>query len=108
MRMLPHVKKLVAIELDGRMVAEVRKRAHTEGRLNFEVIQGDALRTPFPKFDVCVANLPYQISSAFTFKVLAHRPLYRCAVLRPPGAERAALLCRHPGLQGVARQLQPA
>merc|ERR1719253_1523401 len=49
--------------------------------MNFEVKQGDALRTEFPPFDMCVANLPYQISSAFTFKLLAHRPLFRCAVI---------------------------
>ena len=35
----------------------------------------------WPIFDVCVANLPYQISSPFTFKLLAHRPAFRCAVL---------------------------
>merc|ERR1719169_100452 len=69
MKILPLVKKMVAIEVDTRMVAEVKKRAFNEGRLNFEVIQGDALRTQFPAFDVCVANLPYQISSSFTFKL---------------------------------------
>ena len=26
-----------------------------------------------PYFDVCVANIPYQISSPLTFKLLAHR-----------------------------------
>jgi 18S rRNA (adenine1779-N6/adenine1780-N6)-dimethyltransferase len=34
-----------------------------------------------PFFDICVANLPYQISSPFLFKLLAHRPLFRCAVV---------------------------
>merc|ERR1719324_1705991 len=81
MKILPLVKKMIAIEVDTRMVAEVKKRAFNEGRLNFEVIQGDALRTKFPVFDVCVANLPYQISSSFTFKLLAHRPLFRAAVI---------------------------
>merc|ERR1719159_585959 len=81
MKILPLVKKMVAIEVDTRMVAEVKKRAFNEGRLNFEVIQGEALRTQFPAFDVCVANLPYQISSSFTFKLLAHRPLFRAAVI---------------------------
>merc|ERR1711939_797001 len=42
---------------------------------------GDVLRTPWPVFHVCTANLPYQISSPFTFKLLAHRPAFRCAVL---------------------------
>lgn len=81
MQMLPMCRKLVALELDGRMVAEVKKRAFTQGRTNLEVLEGDALRTIWPRFDVCVANLPYQISSPFTFKLLAHRPLFKCAVL---------------------------
>jgi 16S rRNA A1518/A1519 N6-dimethyltransferase RsmA/KsgA/DIM1 with predicted DNA glycosylase/AP lyase activity len=29
---------------------------------------------------MCVANLPYQISSPVIFKMLAHRPMFRCAV----------------------------
>lgn len=42
---------------------------------------GDVLKTELPFFDVCVANLPYQISSPFVFKLLLHRPMFRCALL---------------------------
>lgn len=42
---------------------------------------GDVLKTELPYFDVCVANLPYQISSQIVFKLLQHRPLFRSAVL---------------------------
>jgi 18S rRNA (adenine1779-N6/adenine1780-N6)-dimethyltransferase len=45
------------------------------------LIQGDILKTELPYFDVCVANIPYQISSPITFKLLSHRPLFRCAVI---------------------------
>lgn len=45
------------------------------------MIQGDILKTELPYFDVCVANIPYQISSPITFKLLSHRPLFRCAVI---------------------------
>ena len=34
-----------------------------------------------PYFDVCVANIPYQISSPLTFRLLAHRPAFRAAVI---------------------------
>ena len=37
--------------------------------------------TDWPKFDVCISNLPYQISSPFVFRLLHHRPLPRFAVL---------------------------
>uniref|UniRef100_A0A8C0BAE9 rRNA adenine N(6)-methyltransferase n=1 Tax=Buteo japonicus TaxID=224669 RepID=A0A8C0BAE9_9AVES len=39
------------------------------------------LRTDLPFFDACVANLPYQISSPFVFKLLLHRPFFRCVML---------------------------
>lgn len=39
------------------------------------------MKTDLPYFDVCVANIPYQISSPLTFKLLAHRPSFRAAVI---------------------------
>ena len=39
------------------------------------------MKVDLPYFDVCVANLPYQISSPFLFKLLSHRPAFRCAVI---------------------------
>ena len=53
----------------------------TENEKNLQIIQGDVLKVELPFFDVCVANLPYQISSPFLFKMLSHRPLFRCAVI---------------------------
>ncbi|CAE1313759.1 DIM1 [Acanthosepion pharaonis] len=45
------------------------------------LIVGNVLKTDLPYFDICVANLPYQISSPFVFKLLLHRPFFRSAVL---------------------------
>ncbi|KEH34497.1 dimethyladenosine transferase, putative [Medicago truncatula] len=45
------------------------------------VIQGDVLKTELPYFDICVANIPYQISSPLTFKLLNHQPAFRCAII---------------------------
>lgn len=81
MRLLETAKKVIAFEIDGRMASEVKKRAQNAGRQNLVVQEGDALRSTWPAFDVCAANLPYQISSPFTFRLLAHRPSFRCAVL---------------------------
>jgi 16S rRNA (adenine1518-N6/adenine1519-N6)-dimethyltransferase len=39
---------------------------------NVELINADAMKVDFPKFDVVVSNLPYQISSPVTFKLLEH------------------------------------
>ena len=53
------------------MVAEVTKRVHSMGyAYKFQMIAGDAIKVPFPFFDICVANTPYQISSPLVFKLL--------------------------------------
>lgn len=80
--LLQQSKRVVAMEFDARMVREVLKRVeHTPLESKLQVIQGDALKHQWPFFDVCVANVPYQISSGLVFKLLSHRPLFRCAVL---------------------------
>jgi len=81
-KMLDKVKKVIACELDPRMVAELQKRvqgSHYQQKL--QMLVGDVIKTELPFFDVCVANVPYQISSPLVFKLLLHRPFFRCAVL---------------------------
>ncbi|KAL8275737.1 hypothetical protein Esti_000300 [Eimeria stiedai] len=80
-RLLPLARRVVAMDIDGRMVAEVQRRCQSLGFSNLEVIHGDALRQDLGTFDVCAANLPYQISSPFLFRLLAHKHPFRCAVL---------------------------
>ncbi|XP_060927481.1 probable dimethyladenosine transferase [Limanda limanda] len=81
-KLLEKAKKVVACELDGRLVAELQKRVQcTPMQTKLQILVGDVLKTDLPFFDVCVANLPYQISSPFVFKLLLHRPFFRCAVL---------------------------
>jgi 18S rRNA (adenine1779-N6/adenine1780-N6)-dimethyltransferase len=82
MLLLEKAKSVVAIEIDPRMVGELTKRVYSSSyKHKFQLIQGDVLKTPLPFFDLCVANIPYQISSPLVFKLLAHRPAFRCAVL---------------------------
>jgi len=81
-KLLENVKKVVAMEVDTRMVAELQKRVlGTPLQNKLQIIVGDAIKSELPFFDVCVANMPYQISSPFVFKLLLHRPFFRCAVL---------------------------
>ncbi|XP_029432263.1 probable dimethyladenosine transferase isoform X1 [Rhinatrema bivittatum] len=81
-KMLEKAKKVIACELDTRLVAELQKRVQGTAMANkLQVMVGDVLKTDLPFFDACVANLPYQISSPFVFKLLLHRPFFRCAVL---------------------------
>lgn len=82
MKLLEVAKRVVAVELDRRMVVELQRRVQgTPYASHLQVIQGDVMKTELPYFDVCVANIPYQISSPLTFKLLAHRPSFRAAVI---------------------------
>jgi phospholipid N-methyltransferase len=81
-KMLEIAKKVIAVEFDPRMVVELNKRVQgSEQGHKLQLIHGDFLKVPLPFFDVCVANVPYNISSPIVFKLLQHRPLFRCAVL---------------------------
>ena len=104
--MLDKAKKVVAVELDPRMIAELTKRV--QGRYNLirfftiidhllilnlfdyqfmfilsdmerklQIIRGDVIKMEIPFFDICVANIPYDISSPLIFKLLSVRPLFR-------------------------------
>lgn len=58
-RMLDAGARVSAIELDTRMVEHLQSRF--EGHSGFALRWGDALSAPLPRFDVCVANVPYQV-----------------------------------------------
>jgi 18S rRNA (adenine1779-N6/adenine1780-N6)-dimethyltransferase len=81
-KLLEVAKKVIAVEVDPRMAAELHKRVQsTPYASKLQLMVGDFMKTDLPNFDVCVANVPYQISSPLVFKLLAHRPVFRCAVL---------------------------
>jgi len=81
MRLLPLARKVVSIEIDPRFAEETRERAKSAGFNNLEIIEGDACKVPYPPFDVCVANPPYNISTPLIFRLTAHRPAWRRAVI---------------------------
>ena len=58
--------RVVAIESDRRLASYLR-----EAVPDAEILHGDALELEWPRFDVMVSNLPYQISSPLTFRLLA-------------------------------------
>jgi 16S rRNA (adenine1518-N6/adenine1519-N6)-dimethyltransferase len=64
--LVQRVKHVVAIESDRRF-AEYLRRAIPEA----EIVHADALKVEWPDFDAMVSNLPYQISSPLTFRLLA-------------------------------------
>lgn len=57
--------RIYAIEVDRSMAASL------DGRFdNVEVISGDALKVELPSYNKIVSNLPYQISSKITYRIL--------------------------------------
>ncbi|KAL2204203.1 rRNA adenine dimethylase [Sarocladium strictum] len=81
-RILERAKKLICVELDPRMAAEVTKRVQgTPEQKKLEVMLGDVIKTELPQFDVCISNTPYQISSPLVFKLLAMPNPPRTSVL---------------------------
>ncbi|KAJ0105440.1 hypothetical protein Patl1_19657 [Pistacia atlantica] len=81
-KLLEAGKMVIAVELDSRMVQELGRRFQgTPFSTRLKIIQGDVLKTDLPYFDICVANIPYQISSPLTFKLLFHQPAFRCAII---------------------------
>lgn len=125
MRILPAVRKCIAVEMDPRMAAEVQKRVlGTPMQKKLEIVLGDFAKADLPYFDVCISNTPYsvsvvsgavamasypthsrtladarvldQISSIIVFKLLSQRPVIRSAVLMFQ-REFALRLCAAPG-----------
>lgn len=82
-KLLEKAKRVTAYEIDPRLVAELQKRVQgTPYQSKLDIVIGDVLKSKsLPFFDLCVANIPYKISSPLVFKLLAHRPLFRCAIL---------------------------
>ena len=65
-----NAKKVIAIEQDKKICEILAKRLKDEKIDNVELINDDALKVEFPKFNKIISNLPYQISSPITFKFL--------------------------------------
>ena len=65
-------KKVIAIEQDTTIFNILKDRLAKEGITNVELINGDAVKVDFPKFNKIVSNLPYQISSPISFKFLEY------------------------------------
>ncbi|KAI0601658.1 S-adenosyl-L-methionine-dependent methyltransferase [Biscogniauxia sp. FL1348] len=91
-------RNVIAVEMDPRMAAETTKRVQgTPQQKRLEMILGDVIKTTLPKFDVCISNTPYQISSPLTFKLLSMpNPPRTCVLMfqRETARPGDSLYCR--------------
>lgn len=74
-RILEKPCSLTCIELDDILAQYI---SETYGD-RIQLIHGDAVKVPFPEFDVFVSNLPYSVSTPIIFKLLDHS--FRTAVV---------------------------
>lgn len=65
--------KVVVVEQDRKIAEVLRKRLHDFNISNVEIIMGDAVKIELPSFNKVISNLPYQISSPITFKLLKEK-----------------------------------
>jgi len=70
--MAREVEKITAIEQDQKIAGVLKKRLNQMGINNVEVVNSDATEIDFPEFNKVISNLPYQISSPITFKLLKY------------------------------------
>ncbi|XP_051120586.1 ribosomal RNA small subunit methyltransferase, mitochondrial-like isoform X2 [Andrographis paniculata] len=71
LKLLEAARRVVAVEIDPRMIDVLRKRAAERGFLErLNIINGDALNVKLPEFNLVVANIPYGISSPLLAKLV--------------------------------------
>ncbi|CAR22286.1 rRNA adenine N(6)-methyltransferase [Lachancea thermotolerans] len=81
-RILEQARKVIAVEMDPRMGAELTKRVHgTAGEKKLDILLGDFMKTDLPYFDICISNTPYQISSPLVFKLINQPKPPRVSIL---------------------------
>ncbi len=81
-RILEKARKVIAVEMDPRMAAELTKRVQGKPeQKKLEIMLGDCIKTDLPYFDICISNTPYQISSPLVFKLLNQPRPPRMSVL---------------------------
>ncbi len=105
-----HAARVYAVEVDPSMAAGLRGRFQ-----NVQVINADALTVELPDYNKVVSNLPYQISSKITYRLLS-RPFelavlmfqreFALRMLAPPGSREYGRLAMVVGFLCEAQILE--
>lgn len=99
LKLLDKCKKVVAVEKDRKIAADLLKRVGNR-KSKLQLIINDAIEVEYPSFDLCVSNTPYQISSPLVFKLLEY-PFRVCILMFQ--REFANRLCATPGTSNYCR-----
>lgn len=81
MKLLQRAKKVVAYETDKKLARELisKVNATTELKSRLELIQADVLRQDIPHFDLCISNIPFNISCPIILKLISCD--FKCAYI---------------------------
>lgn len=90
-------KRTILIEKDRAIAGYLEGRYSDE---DLEVIHGDVLEVDLPEFDKVVSNLPFNISSPVTFKLLEHDFYYGILTYQKEYADR---MCADVGEDNYSR-----
>ncbi len=88
--------EVIAVEADSAFCRFLERRFGPR----ISLIQADAVKAFLPEFDKVVANLPYQISSPITFKLLEHGFVMAVLMVQREFAER---MVAEPGTRDYGR-----
>lgn len=74
MKLLQKAQKVIAYESDKRLAKELMNKVSRfpELKNKLELIIGDVLMQEFPHFDLCISNIPFNISCPVIMKLLAY------------------------------------
>ncbi len=80
-KLLPNAKKVIAYENNEKHLSELKNKLnnHPELKHKLELIKTDIFESDFPRFDICISNLAFNISVPVILKLLACN--FRCAYL---------------------------
>jgi len=81
-------KKVIAVEVDPKLVSFLRKQLHS--LQNVDLIEGDILKISLPIFNKVVSAPPYSISSPLLFRLLERKFDWAVLILQKEFAERLA------------------
>lgn len=80
LKLLSRAKKVICYEYDKKLASELIKRVNHAGMSHkMKLFIGDCMKSEFPHFDLCVSNIPYQISSVLIFKLFKYN--FRAAII---------------------------
>lgn len=102
MKLLQKARKVVAYESDEKMVRELTGKVNRQPELKnkLELIKGDVLYHEFPRFDICISNIPFNITLPVILKLIAYN--FKCAYILVQ-KEFGARLVAKPGSSDYSR-----